>query len=110
MKKLLIFFISAIFIVACSKNETAKDEIKSPKKPAKEITGETIYNKYCKLCHGAKGNLGVSGSADLTISVLTKEEKISVITNGRKTMTSFKDQLTPEQIIMVAAYIETLHQ
>jgi mono/diheme cytochrome c family protein len=108
MKKLLIFFLLGSILFACSKNE--KKEIAEKKGKPTVISGKDIYTKYCKLCHGVDGKLGISNAADLSISILTPAEKINVITNGRKGMTPFKGQLTAEEIQLVAAYVETLHQ
>lgn len=110
MTKLLIFFISALVIFSCNKSGDEKPKDKPVKPKLSASSGQDIYTKYCRLCHGSNGKAGISGSADLSISVLTPQEKINVITNGRKGMTAFKDQLTPEQIKLVADYIETLHQ
>ncbi|MFN0274542.1 MAG: c-type cytochrome [Chitinophagales bacterium] len=108
MKKLLIFFMPAAIFFSCGKEE--KKDIVEKKQAKEAMSGKDIYTKYCKLCHGVDGKLGLSNAADLSISVLTTQEKINVITNGRKAMTPFKDQLTQEQIRLVTEYIETLHQ
>lgn len=106
--KLLSLFIVILICSSCSNEEKSKTTPQNKQK--KEITGEVVYAKHCKLCHGVDGKLGLSNAADLSISVLSLDEKIDIITNGRKGMTSFKDQLSPEQIKMVAEYLETLHQ
>lgn len=108
MKKLLIFFLLSAIFFACSTNE--QKPLPAKKETSVSVSGKDIYTKYCKLCHGADGKLGISNAADLSISILTPAEKIQVITNGRKGMTPFKNQLTAEQIQSVAAYVETLHQ
>lgn len=70
--------------------------------------GEEVYVKHCKLCHGASGDLGLSGAANLKISVLNNAEVVTVVTEGRKAMPAWKAQLTPAQINDVAAYVITL--
>lgn len=70
--------------------------------------GEEVYVKHCKLCHGASGDLGLSGAANLKISVLNNAEIVTVVTDGRKAMPAWKAQLTPTQINDVAAYVITL--
>lgn len=67
--------------------------------------GQSIYEKKCMNCHGADGKLGLSGSKDLTVSVLTREEKIIAIKEGKNAMMSFKDQLDDEQINAVVDYV-----
>ena len=73
-----------------------------------ELLGKAIYDSKCVNCHGSDGKSGLSGSKDLTLSVLTHEEKINTISAGKNAMKAYKDQLTVEQIVSVADYIETL--
>jgi cytochrome c6 len=75
--------------------------------PAAEV-GKKVFEEKCQLCHGADGKLGLSGAKDLTASVLTHEEKIAIVMNGKNAMMSYKDQLSAEQIDAVVGYIETL--
>lgn len=70
--------------------------------------GMAIFRKYCVTCHGADGKLGLNGAKDLTVSILPLEERINVITNGKKVMTPFNEVLTPEEIKAVAEYTQTL--
>ena len=70
--------------------------------------GKSIYETKCTMCHGADGKLGLSGSKDLTLSTLTRDEKIAIIQNGKNSMVAFKDQLTEEQTEAVTTYIESL--
>ncbi len=108
MKKLLIFFviISAISFASCSQSEHS-----NPSTPAAVVTpGELVYTKHCKLCHGSKGDLGLSGAANLKISALNVGEITQVVTEGRKAMPAWKTQLTPEEIQLVANYVVTLRK
>ena len=70
--------------------------------------GADVVRRYCVLCHGADGKLGLNGAKDLTASQLTREQRIDIITNGKKTMTPFGEILTPEEIQAVADYTLTL--
>ena len=70
--------------------------------------GKVIFESKCQSCHGADGKLGLSGAKDLTQSALSPQEKIDIITNGKKTMAAYKDQLSQEQIAAVADYVQTL--
>jgi len=67
-----------------------------------------IFRKYCVTCHGADGKLGLNGAKDLTLSTLTPEERINVITYGKKVMTPFNEVLTPDEIKAVAEYTQKL--
>ena len=90
--------ILAVWIVACAPKES------SPVGPM----GQEIFKKYCVLCHGIDGKLGLNGAKDITVSQLTEAERIALITKGKNTMTPFEGILTPEQIQAVAAYTLTL--
>jgi mono/diheme cytochrome c family protein len=70
--------------------------------------GQAIFRQYCVTCHGADGKLGLNGARDLSASTLTLEERINVITYGRKVMTPFNEVLTPEEIKAVAEYTQKL--
>ena len=72
------------------------------------VDGKKIYKQYCVTCHGIYGDMGASGAANLTISKLKLNERIEVITNGRKAMASFKALLDKEKIKAVAQYTMTL--
>jgi len=73
-----------------------------------EELGKKIYETRCMNCHGADGKLGLSGAKELGASVMSHDEKMMIIANGKNAMMSFKDALTPEQIDAVATYVETL--
>lgn len=107
MKKLLIFFAITLttIIIGCTGNNKHM-----PDNPAtaESSPGKEVYTKYCRLCHGNAGDLGLSGSANLTITVLTVDEIKLVVTNGRKAMPAWGSQLSPQQIDDVANYVLTL--
>ncbi len=75
-----------------------------------EPNGSAIYKQNCKVCHGGKGDLGVGGAADLSITGKPFKEKLYIITNGSESgkMTSFKGVLTEKEISAVTTHIETL--
>ena len=70
--------------------------------------GQDVYAKMCQSCHGTDGKAGMSGAKDLSISNLSNDEKIAIITHGKNAMISYEKSLTKEQIEAVAEYIETL--
>ncbi|TVR75810.1 MAG: cytochrome c [Chitinophagaceae bacterium] len=72
---------------------------------AQQKEGLRIYDIHCKTCHGAKGNLKLSGASDLTISVLSMEESIEVISEGRGAMMPFKIFLNESELEAVASYV-----
>ena len=98
MKEALFFTLCAVFIFACIPSGS------------KVVDGEKIYKTYCITCHGIYGDMGASGAFNLRESKLPVEERINVITNGRKVMTPFKSLLSEEKIEAVAKYVEMLRK
>ena len=72
--------------------------------------GKLVYKQYCVICHGADGKLAISGATDLSQSVISLEERISQITNGKGLMTPYKDILSKDQINSVAEYLDELKE
>ncbi len=70
--------------------------------------GMDVFRQKCVTCHGADGTLGLNGAKDLTQSTLTLEERVNIITNGKKLMTPFGTVLRPEEIQAVAEYTQAL--
>lgn len=106
MKKLLVFAIFATLAFACSQSESDKGGNETAAAPS--VDGEKIFKQYCVACHGLDGTMGAAGAFNLQTSVLSVEERINVITNGRKAMTPFKGLLSDEKIKAVAEYTLTL--
>ena len=100
MYKVITSLLLIALIFACSGKESAKG--------TSAVDGQAIYKKYCTLCHGVDGKLGLNGSKDITISKLTEPERVVQITKGKNTMTPFEGILSPEEIKAVAAYTMTL--
>lgn len=111
MKKTILLVFFAIALIACGGEDKAagsssKSEPIAAAKPKPD--GAKIYKTYCVTCHGIYGDMGGSGAFDLSVTKLTKEERIEVITKGRNLMTPFEGLLSPEKIEAVAEYVETL--
>lgn len=100
------FFLLACCWFACSENQGSSETTSGSNNSIAE--GEQIFNKYCILCHGVDGKLGLNGAKDITVSILTFDERIELITNGKNTMTPFEGILTPEQIKAAATYSMSL--
>lgn len=98
----LSFFliIVAFGLAQKAKNEKAGDKIVA-------VNGKEIFEEKCTLCHGSNGKLGLSGAKDLSVTALDHQNIVTVITEGKNTMASYKAVLTPEQIEAVANYIES---
>ncbi len=111
MKKTILLTFFAIALIACGgEDKTVGSSSKSEPAAAtkKKPDGEKIYKNYCVTCHGISGDMGASGAFDLSVTTLTKEECIQVISKGRNLMTPFEALLSPEKIEAVAEYVGTL--
>jgi mono/diheme cytochrome c family protein len=107
---ILTFF--AFFILACG--ESAEESIARNAKAASNSAtttapdGMAVFRKNCVTCHGTDGTLGLNGAKDLTQSEMVKEDRIHIITNGKKLMTPFGSILSADEIKAVAEYTLTL--
>ena len=110
MKKIITFACFATLLFACSggEKETSTSKSTAGAASAKKIDGGKIYKTYCVTCHGIYGDMGGSGAFDLSKTQLTVDERIQVITKGRKLMTPFEGLLNEEKIKAVAEYVATL--
>lgn len=104
MNKLFISFLFMGLVLACSPKD------KTPVAAGDMAAGQDIYKKYCVICHGADGKLGINGAKDVTVSTLTQDERVALITKGKNTMTPFEGILSADEIQAVAAYSMTFKQ
>jgi mono/diheme cytochrome c family protein len=74
------------------------------------LDGASVFRKYCVNCHGANGKLGLSGAKDLSVSALSLEDRVALITNGRGLMAAYRDILSEAEIKAVAEYTLQLRQ
>ena len=100
MDKIILSLSLMALIIACGGKQNSETKT--------AVNGQTIYTKYCAVCHGSDGKLGLNGSKDITISKLTEAERVEQITHGKNTMTPFEGILSTEEIKAVAAYTMTL--
>jgi mono/diheme cytochrome c family protein len=73
----LITIYAIASLTACSGAETEEEKVKRA-----SLSGEQIYKQNCTSCHGPKGDLGISGAANLKISIKSTQQKIDFIKNG----------------------------
>jgi len=112
MKKTAIFLAIATFIVACggtSEDKTGNNAITAS---ADAPDGEKLYKTYCVTCHGLYGDMQGNGAIDLTKSVLTLEDRIKVVSEGRPgtVMVGFKTLLDEAKIKALAEHLEKLRK
>lgn len=75
-----------------------------------EITshGKALFLSQCALCHGESGDMKLSGAKDLTITKLTEEGIITIITEGKNTMPGYGKIYTEDEIMALVNYISIL--
>jgi len=92
--KKAFFIVGILLMSACSQGEISTvDEGDSNVK----VDGRMLYTNQCTSCHGPKGDLGNSGSKDLSKSKLSEAEVLKIITKGKGTMPPFEYLLTTDQ-------------
>ncbi len=71
------------------------------------VNGKEIFEQKCVLCHGNDGKLGASGAKDLTLTQVNHAGILTLLSEGKNAMPSFKATLSVEQMEAVTNYIET---
>jgi mono/diheme cytochrome c family protein len=89
-------------------NTTEGVQPKDNSQDKKVFSGGELYSTKCTACHGNDGNLGIGGAKKISESTLTQQEREELISNGKKTMPAFKEQLSSEEIKAIAEYTFTL--
>lgn len=104
MRRALSIAYGAVLLAACGASAPQPTGPPAPMKP-----GEVVFNAQCALCHGRKGDLGLSGAKDLTRSTLAREEMIAIVTHGKGGMMAYAKVLSAAEIEQVVDYARTLH-
>ena len=123
-----IFFVAEI-LNACNSPEESSDRWKAPKDADElkspfiydlvaEEKGKQLYNMYCRSCHGESGYGDGTAGKDLPAKPSNFHDKrikretdgaiFWKLSNGNKSMPSFKDILTDEQRWQLVSYIRKL--
>jgi mono/diheme cytochrome c family protein len=72
--------------------------------------GATLYSTRCASCHGSDGggSFGPALGGGVAVGRFPNAaDQITVVSQGRGSMPSFADSLTPEQIAAVVEYTRT---
>ncbi len=94
-----------VLLLACGSASPTNDRME-----ADRSFGRSLFNLNCALCHGRDGKLGLNGAKDLTVSMLTKEEMIATVEQGRGAMMPYRDILTSKEIDAVVTYVRSLQK
>ena len=99
----LVFLIGLIISMTSFMVESSNDG--SLLTSFKDRTPDELYKKHCRLCHGMDGKKMLSDAKDLSISELSLEDRIAIISDGNGSMSAYKDKMSTEEIAAVASYI-----
>ncbi|MDX2111249.1 MAG: cytochrome c [Verrucomicrobiota bacterium] len=82
------------------------------------LRGQTLYNRYCAICHGESGNgngvtksFGMVATANLLddrIRTMPEGEIFNTITNGKNTMLGYGPKVAVEDRWAIIAYLRAL--
>lgn len=99
--------LGAMLILSCA-NATEGATADAAVPPGGRPQGVKIFSTHCTLCHGKDGKLGVGDAKDLSVSQLSKEEMIAMVTNGKGAMAPYKSVLSKNEIEAVVEHVRTL--
>lgn len=109
-----IFILGLVILSSCSQGDikTVKDKSDPISDEVNlKVDGELLYMNQCVSCHGPKGDLGNSGSKDLTKSKLNEAAILKIIKEGKGTMPPFEYLLTTEKERQaVAQYVMSMRK
>ncbi|PSL45430.1 mono/diheme cytochrome c family protein [Chitinophaga niastensis] len=74
------------------------------------VTGDVLYRKTCRMCHGNDGTKGMFGAKNLQISKLETAAIVQQIREGKGNMPSFKNRFSGEELAVLADYVKSFRQ
>lgn len=101
----LLIAASLLLAIGCSDPNDAPGNTPSTAPPS-DGQIQRAYTMKCSLCHGTDGRLMASKAPDLSLSKLSVEERVALITYGKGTMPPQKGILDDATIRGIAKYIE----
>lgn len=120
--KILATLSVVLIVVSYGLSETSKRSIDRKALPSEVVQdasfpgydllshGKAVYTTYCQVCHGAEGNLGLSGAKNLQVSQLSEQEVNYIIINGKGNMAAYEKVLSEQEVKAVTAYVITLRK
>ena len=102
---MILGILSLFLLVQCGEQASPAAEPAVGSQPSFAAI-QRSYTMKCSLCHGRDGKLMASKAPDLSLSTMTLEERVAIITYGKGTMPPQKGILDANTIRGVAAYIE----
>lgn len=106
MRKSTILFLIVTFVAICVGCGSSSSNPETDADGFPEVDAKKVYRAKCGICHGNDGKKMMSGAPDLSISKMSLEDRIALITNGKGVMPPQKNIMNTKEIIAVAKYIE----
>lgn len=107
----LLLFLTPLLIWGCGAGDAPETGASgSHRSEVSEAQARNLYIRKCSLCHGDDGKLGASKSPDLSVSSMSLEERIALITYGKGTMPGQNGILNKAEIQAVARYIDSFRE
>ena len=106
MLKRIVDGLQIVALLAAAGVESGSLAKRSTTKTAAATTGKEVFTANCARCHGPDGEGGVGPRLAGTVvqEYPDIEDQAAVVRDGRGSMPSFANRLTPEQIQDVVAY------
>ena len=103
----MMLSVALISVIACNTSTSTDTPTDTGQKAPSAGEIQRTYTMKCSLCHGSNGKLMASKATDLSLSTMTAEERVAIITYGKGTMPPQKDILDGAMITGLAEYIES---
>tara|TARA_B100001093_G_scaffold422578_1_gene415191 strand:+ start:3308 stop:3631 length:324 start_codon:yes stop_codon:yes gene_type:complete len=103
---LLLGFLPIFLLAQCGSAEESAESKSAPSQQPSIASVKRAYAMKCSLCHGNDGKLMASMAPDLSVSKMSLEDRIALITYGKGAMPPQQGILDAATISGIAAYIE----
>lgn len=103
---LLLGLLPLFLLAQCGSGGESSELNSAPSQQPSIASIKRAYAMKCSLCHGNDGKLMASMAPDLSVSKMSLEDRIALITYGKGAMPPQKGILDAATIRGVAAYIE----
>jgi mono/diheme cytochrome c family protein len=106
----LLLGVFGLVLAGCGSDAPDANEATGSKATVSAADAAAAYTRTCSMCHGDDGRLMLAGAPDLSVSEMSREDRIALITYGKGTMPPQKDVLDAATIAAIADHLETLRR